>query len=106
MNAYATGLAPANAYSFSRAEGYARMTRFDQPTLVMDIEAVARRFQELRRGLGRAAIHYAVKANPAREIVARLIAEGSKFDCASRGEIDLCLRRDRSCVTRHLQTTG
>lgn len=91
MNAYATGLAPVNAFSFSRAEAHARLSRFDQPTLVLDLDAVAARYQELRRGLGRAAIHYAVKANPAREVISRLISEGSHFDCASRGEIELCL---------------
>lgn len=91
MNAYATGLAPATSFAFSRAESHARLSRFDQPTLIIDLDAVAMRFQELRRGLGRAAIHYAVKANPAREVVSRLITEGSNFDCASRGEIELCL---------------
>ena len=36
-------------------------------------------------------IHYAVKANPAPEVVAALAAKGAHFDCASRGEIELCL---------------
>src|SRR5262249_53444900 len=34
---------------------------------------------------------YAVKANPAPEIIAKLADLGSCFDVASRGEIDLCL---------------
>ncbi len=93
MNAYATGLAPAVPLSapVNRAEIFARAARFDRPTLVVDLEEVARRFGALRRGLGRAAIHYAVKANPARELVERLIHEGAHFDAASRGEIELCL---------------
>ena len=93
MNAYATGLAPAAPLSspVNRAEIFARANRFDRPTLVVDLDEVARRFRALRRGLGRAAIHYAVKANPARELVERLIGEGAHFDCASRGEIELCL---------------
>jgi ornithine decarboxylase len=45
----------------------------------------------LKAGLGRADIHYAVKANPAREIIERLVNLGSHFDAASRGEIELCL---------------
>ena len=36
-------------------------------------------------------MHYAVKANPADAIVARLVALGSAFDCASTPEIQLCL---------------
>lgn len=93
MNAYATGLAPAHD-DFSRlrrAERHALAHRFDRPTLVLDIEAVSDRYQALARGLGRAAIHYAVKANPAREVIQRLVEEGSRFDAASRGEIELCL---------------
>ena len=38
-------------------------------------------------------IFYAVKANPAPEVVAALVAEGSGFDVASTGEIDLCLEQ-------------
>ena len=44
-----------------------------------------------RPGLGDATIHYAVKANPAPEVVAAVAALGGHFDAASRGEIDLCL---------------
>lgn len=75
----------------SRAEEYILNHRFDRPTLVIDADQVAARFHELRTGLGRAAIHYAVKANPTPRIVARLAAEGCHFDAASRAEIELCL---------------
>ncbi|HEU0222402.1 MAG TPA: type III PLP-dependent enzyme [Paracoccaceae bacterium] len=74
-----------------RAEDHIAASRFERPTLVLDIEAVASQYHALKAGLGQAAIHYAVKANPAREVVGRLVAEGSRFDCASRGEIELCL---------------
>jgi ornithine decarboxylase len=75
----------------SRIEDYIRATEFHRPTLVLDTEIVADRFHALRAGLGHAAIHYAVKANPAREILERLIGLGCHFDAASRGEIELCL---------------
>lgn len=93
MNAYATGLAPAVPFfsSCRRAESYARAHHFDRPTLVIDLDQVAARYRALSRGLGRAAIYYAVKANPEREVLSRLLAEGSNFDAASRGEIELCL---------------
>jgi len=63
----------------------------DRPTLVLDIDRVEAQYRALRTGLGFAHIHYAVKANPAREIIERLVAVGSHFDAASRGEIELCL---------------
>ncbi|MDA7827417.1 type III PLP-dependent enzyme [Rhodobacteraceae bacterium] len=68
-----------------------RARRFDRPTLVLSREAVRYQYRALASGLGRAHIHYAVKANPQREVLQTLIAEGSGFDAASRGEIELCL---------------
>jgi ornithine decarboxylase len=91
MNAYVTDIVGAASVRASRIETFIRSTHFDRPTLVLDTEIVARQFQALKAGLGRAHIHYAVKANPAREIIETLIAEGSHFDAASRGEIELCL---------------
>ncbi|MDF0602922.1 type III PLP-dependent enzyme [Psychromarinibacter sp. C21-152] len=87
-----SGPAASEAVSFpSRAERFIAANRFDQPTLVLDTDVVAERFRALQAGLGDAAIHYAVKANPERAVVERLLAEGSNFDAASRGEIELCL---------------
>lgn len=77
--------------SASRVEQFIRANSFDRPTLVLDIDRVEAQYRALQAGLGRAAIHYAVKANPAREVIERLIALGSHFDAASRGEIELCL---------------
>ncbi|WP_116132071.1 type III PLP-dependent enzyme [Tropicimonas sp. IMCC34043] len=74
-----------------RLDAFLSVTEFDRPTLVIDTEIVADRYIALKRGLGTADIHYAVKANPTREVIARLINLGSHFDAASRGEIELCL---------------
>lgn len=68
-----------------------RMRSFDRPTLVLSLDAVRFQYRALSTGLGRAHIHYAVKANPQREVLETLVAEGSRFDAASRGEIELCL---------------
>ena len=65
---------------------------FDQPTLLLDTARVADQYRALASGLGAAHIHYAVKANPEEAVICTLLAQGSRFDCASRGEIDLCLR--------------
>jgi len=61
------------------------------PCLVVDVDAVARSYELLRQHLPLARVFYAVKANPAPEIVGRLRGLGSSFDVASRAEIELCL---------------
>ena len=92
MNAYVTGFPEAlDVRPHSRIENFIRSTQFDRPTLVLDVDRVADQYYALKAGLGRARIHYAVKANPAREIVERLVNLGSGFDAASRAEIELCL---------------
>lgn len=89
MNAHVTG--PLARTELSRLDAFLAINTFDRPTLVVDREAVARQFRGLKRGLGRASIHYAVKANPAPEILETLRACGSGFDAASRAEIAACL---------------
>lgn len=89
MNAFAAGLSACD--SLSRAERFVLAHRFERPTLVIDTDVVARNFAALAQGLGRARIHYAVKANPAPDILSTLVASGSRFDAASRAEIEMCL---------------
>jgi ornithine decarboxylase len=91
MNAYVADFSAFSAPQTSRVEEFIFSSSFDRPTLVIDRDAVAHQFRALRAGLGRASIHYAVKANPAREIIETLVGLGSHFDAASRGEIELCL---------------
>jgi ornithine decarboxylase len=79
------------SFAASRVESFIRASSFDRPTLVLDTAAVETQYRALKAGLGRADIHYAVKANPAREIIETLVGLGSHFDAASRGEIELCL---------------
>ena len=61
------------------------------PVLVMDLDVVAARYDKLAAALPGAEIFYAVKANPAPEIIGLLIERGAWFDVASPGEIDLCI---------------
>ena len=89
---FAPQAAPFSVDALSRLDAYVASRSFDQPTLVMDLDRVEAQYRALKAGLGRADIHYAVKANPAREIIARLVDLGSHFDAASRGEINLCLQ--------------
>lgn len=93
---FAPQAAPFGFAQYSRLDSYVASCSFDKPTLVMDLDRVSEQFRALRAGLGRADIHYAVKANPAREIIARLVDLGSHFDAASRAEIALCLNEGAS----------
>src|SRR5438105_2499546 len=63
----------------------------ETPCLVVDLDMIAAAYDVLCRYLSIAGIHYAVKANPAPEIVAMLARKGSNFDVASPAEIGLCL---------------
>lgn len=61
------------------------------PCLVIDLEQVDANYKRLQKAIPFAVCHYAVKANPARDIMKRLIGFGSHFDAASINEINLCL---------------
>jgi ornithine decarboxylase len=61
------------------------------PCLVVDLDAVAENYRKLKAGVPEAAIYYAIKANPAPEILQRLAGLGSCFDTASVAEIDMVL---------------
>ena len=61
------------------------------PCLVVDLEVVRENFIGFRRALPGSAIYYAVKANPAPEILRLLASLGSSFDCASVAEIEMAM---------------
>ncbi|MGE3279584.1 MAG: type III PLP-dependent enzyme [Alphaproteobacteria bacterium] len=63
----------------------------ETPCLVVDLDVITEAYDLLTRYLSVASVYYAVKANPAPEIVAMLAARGSNFDVASPAEIGLCL---------------
>ncbi|HEX3884611.1 MAG TPA: type III PLP-dependent enzyme [Stellaceae bacterium] len=63
----------------------------DTPCLVVDLDVIGAAYDALRQYLPIARVFYAVKANPAPEIVAMLAERGSNFDVASRAEIALAL---------------
>ncbi len=61
------------------------------PCLVLDIDRVEANFRAIRDALPLAQIYYAVKANPAPQILDRLVGLGSRFDAAGIEEVDACL---------------
>jgi ornithine decarboxylase len=61
------------------------------PCLVIDLGVVRRSYQALTAALPAATVHYAVKANPAPQVLRLLVRLGAAFDVASPGEVSLCL---------------
>ncbi|MEO5723886.1 MAG: type III PLP-dependent enzyme, partial [Ilumatobacteraceae bacterium] len=61
------------------------------PFVVVDVDVVEERYEQLVSAIPQARVYYAVKANPALPILRRLVALGSAFDVASPAEIDSCL---------------
>ena len=59
------------------------------PVVVIDHEIIRRNYAKFKRYLPRVQAYYAVKANPAPEIVSTLYAAGSSFDVASLPEFML-----------------
>lgn len=62
-----------------------------EPFVVVDVDVVEHNYRELRRLLPLAKVYYAIKANPAPEILRRLRTLGSNFDTASANEIQQCM---------------
>jgi len=65
----------------------------ETPYLIVDLDVVGQAYKLLRRYIPLAKIFYAVKANPAPEVVGLLRDLDSNFDVASPNEIDLCMER-------------
>ncbi len=65
--------------------------RPDGPCLVLDLEVVRDNYHAFEKALPNSKIYYAVKANPAPEILRLLASLGSCFDTASVAEIEMAL---------------
>src|SRR6202453_1213459 len=62
-----------------------------EPCLVVDLEVVRDNYQNFAKALPDSRVFYAVKANPAPEVLSLLASMGSCFDCASVVEIQMAL---------------
>tara|TARA_R110002020_G_scaffold84230_6_gene208803 strand:- start:988 stop:2121 length:1134 start_codon:yes stop_codon:yes gene_type:complete len=76
----------------ARILDFIRTRRPDGPCLVVDLDVVRDNFLSFRKALPDSSIFYAVKANPAPEILRLLAGLGSSFDCASVAEIEMALK--------------
>jgi ornithine decarboxylase len=74
-----------------RIRDFLRLRRPDGPCLVVDLEVVRENYANFARALPDSRVFYAVKANPAPDVLRTLADLGSCFDCASVAEIDMVL---------------
>ena len=82
---------PVRSAATPKQEAFIRTAGYDGPVMIFDLDMLRAKYRALDVGLGDAVIHYAVKANPAPEVIRTLAALGSRFDAASKGEIALCM---------------
>lgn len=61
------------------------------PCLVLDLDVVRDNFHAFEKAMPESKIYYAVKANPAPEILRLLAAMGSSFDTASVAEVEMAM---------------
>ena len=74
-----------------RIRDFLRDRRPEGPCLVVDLDIVRDNYNAFARSMPDSRIYYAVKANPAPEILEALADLGSSFDCASVAEVDMAL---------------
>ena len=74
-----------------RIRDFLRNRNEDGPCLVVDLEVVRDNYTAFAKALPDTRVFYAVKANPAPELLALLVRLGSCFDTASLAEIEMVL---------------
>src|SRR6202166_5386138 len=74
-----------------RIREFLRKRRDDGPCLVVDLDVVKDNYNAFAKALPDTRVFYAVKANPAPEVLALLAKLGSCFDTASIPEIEMAL---------------
>ena len=75
----------------ARILDFLRDRRPEGPCLVVDLEVIADNYRAFTRAMPDTRVFYAVKANPAPEILKMLADMGSCFDTASVPEIEMAL---------------
>ncbi len=74
-----------------RIREFLRQRQDDGPCLVVDLDVVRDNYQAFAKALPDSRVFYAVKANPAPEVLSLLASMGSCFDTASVAEIEMAL---------------
>ncbi|NLW18645.1 MAG: type III PLP-dependent enzyme [Candidatus Cloacimonetes bacterium] len=81
---------------YMEPERFERVRKFaegqESPLLIVDLDIIKARYQELNDGFSNLQVYYALKANPMDEVIMLLDSLGSNFDVASVYELDQLLR--------------
>jgi len=77
--------------------------RHGTPVLIVDHDVIRRNYAAFRRNLPRVQVYYAVKANPAPEIIKTLYKAGGSFDVASLPEFMLVYENIRGLPAKAQQ---
>ena len=77
-----------------RIDRFLATQRPPTPCVVVDLDIVRAQYAALHAAMPAAEIYYAVKANPAPQVISALAALGARFDLASPGEIEICRKLD------------
>src|SRR5215207_204641 len=75
----------------ARIREFLRKRADDGPCLVVDLDVVRENYLAFAKALPDTKVFYAVKANPAPEVLSLLASLGSSFDAASVAEIEMAL---------------
>src|SRR3984893_13772419 len=75
----------------ARIRDFLRRNHDDGPRLVVDLDLIRENYQAFAKALPDTRVFYAVKANPAPEVLTLLAKLGSCFDTASIPEIEMAL---------------
>src|SRR5689334_7917279 len=75
----------------ARIREFLRKRADDGPCLVVDLDVVRENYLAFAKALPDTKVFYAVKANPAPEVLSLLASLGSSFDTASVAEIEMVL---------------
>lgn len=81
----------ANAAIHNRIYDFFATEDVASPCIVVDTQIVAENYRNFQRAMPETAIYYAIKANPAPEILRVLAGLGSSFDAASVAEVKMAL---------------
>jgi ornithine decarboxylase len=87
----------------TRKELLAIARRHGTPVVIIDHDVIRRNYAAFRRHLPKVQAYYAVKANPAPEIVSTLYKAGASFDVASFPEFELVHRNIEGLPARARQ---
>jgi ornithine decarboxylase len=81
--------------SYMTGERFAKIKEFASgkktPFVVVSLDTIAQKYDDLKKSMPYADIYYAIKANPAPDVLKLLAGRGSFFDIASIYELDLLL---------------